>query len=818
VGEEVNPLLYQRPGFVDDPAPFQDLVRYAPGMNSNALDLDAVLDAEALPEPHVRRGKIDPAARALFDRARAAGWQAWTTGQPGGISYTIVFDGAGRYACERTLPRGPVERVVSDGETLLHLYPQLGLGARRTVSRVYRADLADRVPWALPPVEDLALGADVRLIAKQTVAIAPHRAAAPEGVKDRTAPQFHVHLVFADDGRVCERRVVAMPKGEIVLRQLCTAAGVVRTLDGAGKELHVRKGTLAPAQAPDLLPDTKRLVVLPLPYRTPEHVRRALKIENKGTDRLRFDEALLLLAAEFAAGNGAEVQRLFRDVFHARDQRPLGFYVLLAACGLNLEAGRLDVSAEHPDDPVAAYLALHSSPLLRKHASQWAASSGQWRDGLLQHLAMSHAIYQRWQNTKILKSSPARFKAEVERALGYVRRYAGTDWGWALLLLVQERAGTDWNLHGALADYFPLFESVPGVRYAARYEAARSLWRAGKVAQARERFVKLYVDTVRDGLLPAIDSDFRLALLGDGDRWSELLRGTAAKLIERKRRPAVFALARQCWQLEDGPLANQLLASALHGIADEDERLGLSVAGVQFLWETAQLPQADRLLRELLAHKEWGRRSALWRLAGYVAVRRDQTARAPECLERALELEHAEAPEAVDVLALRQDYGGLLAHYQTLADAMVTLKMQPPADFLSKVVRAADRWRAVDPEQEMACQAAARILQRLGVHDLSWDYLTTPVALRPHEAAPWVGLAQTLNQKGDVELADRAYAAAFDAEPTNAQILWDRAQNLRLAGQTVAAGRLLRQLAEGRWQPRFAGLQAQAKAQLQTGP
>jgi hypothetical protein len=34
----------------------------------------------------------------------------------------------------------------------------------------------------------------------------------------------------------------------------------------------------------------------------------------------------------------------------------------------------------------------------------------------------------------------------------------------------------------------------------------------------------------------------------------------------------------------------------------------------------------------------------------------------------------------------------------------------------------------------------------------------------------------------------------------------------------VEAQRLLRQIADGRWQPRFQGLQAQARAQIQGSP
>src|SRR5205085_1262315 len=137
--------------------------------------------------------------------------------------------------------------------------------------------------------------------------------------------------------------------------------------------------------------------------------------------------------------------------------------------------------------------------------------------------------------------------------------------------------------------------------------------------------------------------------------------------------------------------------------------------------------------------------------------------------------------------------------------------------FLAKVVRAADRWRSLDPDPTPACQAAARILQRLGERDLGWDYLTTPVGLWPNEADPWVTLARALQARGDLDLADRAYAAAFEAEPTNAQILLDRAKALGQAGRSVEALRLLRQLAEGPWQPRFQELQAQARRIVQGG-
>ena len=131
---------------------------------------------------------------------------------------------------------------------------------------------------------------------------------------------------------------------------------------------------------------------------------------------------------------------------------------------------------------------------------------------------------------------------------------------------------------------------------------------------------------------------------------------------------------------------------------------------------------------------------------------------------------------------------------------------------MSRVVKAADRWRALDVDDTLACQSAARILQQLGAKELAWDYLTTPLADRPNESAPWTGLAQTLRQQGQVDLADRAYATAFEIEPTNAQLLWDRAQLLQQMGRYDKARHLYREIGNGNWQPRFNRIQTQAKS------
>jgi Tfp pilus assembly protein PilF len=373
-------------------------------------------------------------------------------------------------------------------------------------------------------------------------------------------------------------------------------------------------------------------------------------------------------------------------------------------------------------------------------------------------------------------------------------------------------------VHRDLADAWRLFEDVPGLEYAARYEHARSLVKSGQREEGRKAFRTLYEQTLREDKLPLIDPDFRQSLLGDGkesDLWGELIRQTVGKLIEQKHRAAGLVLAWQCWQLGDQPLANHLYSVALADVKDDKQRLVLTLLGLEFLWQTAQFVKADEVLQKLLDDPEQSKRPALWRLAANLAERRDRRDRQLLCLEKALELEYHNLPERLRLDHVRHEYETLLGHYRDLANAMITLKVQPPPDFLARVVRTADRWRALDDNTSDACQMAASILRRFGDRDLAWDYLTTPVAARPNEAAPWTSMARDLARTGELALADRAFAAAFEAEPTNAQLLWDRAQNLRESGQEVEAKKLFRQLAEGAWQPRFQGLQREARWQLE---
>ncbi len=160
-------------------------------------------------------------------------------------------------------------------------------------------------------------------------------------------------------------------------------------------------------------------------------------------------------------------------------------------------------------------------------------------------------------------------------------------------------------------------------------------------------------------------------------------------------------------------------------------------------------------------------------------------------------------PEVVNLESIRTDYRVILEHYQRIAEASALLEKSAPKAFLAKVIRTADRWRLIDPDASEPCKLAGKILQTAGERELAWDYWTTPIDLHPAESKPWLDLAETLIAEGDLERADRAFALGFEAEPTNPEILWRRAQNLARLGQPEQARTLYRQIADGTWQERF---------------
>jgi tetratricopeptide (TPR) repeat protein len=814
-------LIYQRP-FIE-PRWFRnelffDLPAHAPGLDTTRADILAVVDAEASADP-VRRqlvgdttpGRIDQGAARLIDQARAADWQAVTIpAQDGWSAFTIVCDGGGRHVFERPLPEGLLERVFCDGNTLLHHYHELGLGARRSSSRFHAAEFAALVPWAVLPAADLARGADLKCLDERTVAIVPHDPANP----------FQVHMTFSPEGRLVARRVVETPSGKTHLRETYAADGAVALLDGNGKELAVHKFVVRAAKAPNLQPDVKALVLLPLPFRTRQHVGEVLKVKSDGRPYKNLDDntALALIAANFGASSKDEFRSILRERFYASDR--LGFATILTVFGSDWIYLPADKKEFGPDAALVGYLSalkeIKRTTEIKQHPR--IGELGDVEDGFLPRLAAFHDLLQRWQSRWEWRE----LKSEDERALAFVRQNKSSAMGWELLSVMQKRIGDkDLAFCHKYAGCWLLFADVPEFAYAARYEHAIALAAAGDREEARKLLRALHAQALREQVLPPLDIRFRTAFdkadqeadSPTSPAWVEFIRETSDTLRVQKRRRDLIDLAWQCWVFGDTALAQQVFERAFSDLP-AGERFKTVLAGMEYLCGTHQFARAEKLLQPLLAEPALVKDASLWRLAAGVADRQGKLTRAVACWEKALELDSEKQSGMVDLALLRWNYNTLMIGQQQLAARMVELEMQPPQGFIDSIVRAADRWRLLDGDRATPCRTAAWILKTAGADELAWAYLTTATALRADEKPTWLDLARKLHQDGAFSLADRAFAEAGSVEPENAQILWERVVNLEQAGKPEAARPLLRKLIDEKWPERFRWVQEEAKGRL----
>jgi hypothetical protein len=852
-GDE-RPPLYHRPTFHFDDRIFTDLTLHAPGLNTTRSDIRGVLEAEAAPDPGRAPGRIDPGARRLIERARSAGWHTITL-PPSGLqqtdlgpasTFSLTFDGKGRFCYDRILPIGLREQVVCDGTTLWHLYPELGIAARRTLNRFHRAEFARLVPWALPLADDLARGADVQCLDSRTVAITPLSRTSVRGPDGKPLPPTQMHLVFAGDGRLAERQLVDISSKKVRYREKYGAG--VQLLDPAGIKLVDSRLTVRPATKPNLKADTKKLVVLRLPLRTAGHIYQAYQIDREKTPfcNLNDEVAQSLLAAFFGEPSlsNRELRDLFWQRYWARGIRHLGFYTLLAADGFNV-APRLDLTKffalemqmgglitlspsgisraldyvdfnkddtfpnvliEHPREPLARYLAMACNPRLLPFSL---GGNGRRWQGFMERLHDLHVRYQR-------KGKPASL-AEIDSALRKIRQGGRDAFGWAALSLLQDQAGGNPAAQRDIAAAYRLFDKVPGLNYEARYEYAHSLLLRGRRKKARQLFLDLYTRTLKQGLLPPIDRRFRQALLGnraEPDHWSEFARRTVGRLVTNKHHQAAILVAWQCWQLGDHALATDLLARAQANLPKGTERLRADLLAIDFLWQTGQLRQADKVMESLLADKDLARRSDLWRLAAALAKQRKQEARSCQCLEKAVDIDFRHLPEVIDLAAVRHDFGLLLGQYQQTTEALAKLDKSPPRQLAIKVIRATERWRTLDPDNPTICPVAGQILYKLRAKEPAWEYLNTPQAFLPPDADSWLEFAQALGGQEDFAMADLAYEQACQAEPENARLLWERAKNLERAGKKKEARKVYLLLAGGKWEDQYQWIQDEARRQL----
>ena len=824
-----NQWAYHAPVFTNDARVFADLLAYAPGFRTTMADIQAVL-AEEADVPAVRRGKVDPAAARLIAAARKTGWRQATFGDKDD-AVTVLFDGSGRFVIQTARPGELAERIICDGENLYHVYDEIGLASRRPMNGVYRGQFAQVLPFVVSCVEDLSAGADVRLIDENTIAVVPLsndedtlRQTTLEGgtTAQGGTSQYQYRLVFGRDGRLIARMgvLVEAGKAEVLWKQTLGADGTITFAVGDSndaKAAHSVKARLASAKAPSMEID-KALVVLPMPMRSPQHVAAKFGKEMPGNhagrqaqiEKWSASEAMELLSAYLGTNDRNMLALVTWDRFFDRDDFRLGLYTILSSVGdwtASVAEGKHRPDVHHPASPLANYLmAVHVSSSVEIKA------------------AKGSFLYELGQFRKLAGDLKAgNHKTEdVDKALDFARM-ASPRFASATLMLLNGHSGSALSV----ADGWKRFEGAGGLAYFGRYENARMLGQRGYTDRAAKAFEKLLGEQIASGVVPVFDNAAYSAILGHATstapadqgpaRWANMMHEAAGNLMKLGDRPAVIALAWQCRQVGDQVMGEELVDMAVAGVGEGD-RVAVSLEAMRYYSNAGQPNRAEAIIASLLADKKNTANPWLWRIGAVTAASNGNAALSLRCLEKAMDLEYAEMGELVNLQAVREDYTQLLSAYGQIAKAVSYLEGEPSRELAGRIIRAADRWRSMDSDDTQACNLAAYALRSLGAKDAAWDYMTTPLADKPNEASSWAGVARELRGQGELELAARAFATAFAAESTDAQLLWEQAQVLQQAGKTAQARDVYRKLAAGTWHFRFDWVKGQAIQQVGKQP
>lgn len=826
-GEPVY-ILTRRPGVL------QNLLTYAPGIQTSVADLLSVVEAECVESS--RNGSIDPGARQLIEECRQRGWEeiAWA-GDVDGTVRTVVCNGAGDFRIERRTVDGLLEQIVANEQTLQHLYPELGIGARRSISRFHRQSLLRMTPWLLPPADELSVNGDLQLVNGRTIRIIPSTTVDSDRVETAEMSggqnELVIELAFDDQARLIERRLIEVTgqrkrAERLLVRHVYEASGSIRMFDGDEKllrEINLRRKAIA---TPPESPETEGLVILPLPYRAADSYSLTLPAQPASSGSVDYSQlskadAMKLIATHVANSDFDALWTVIDQRFVSKNDCRMGFAVLLSGAATDNSQPIHEVASHNQgSSALGSFLVqhfdwwtvhdLHKEFILPESASPF-----------LKNLVETHNLFALWASGRATQDrTEAQINRELNRAFRLIRQCRSKQVAWVLLNVVQksiEETDSNRKLHLRLANEVARFEGVPGFEDRARFTQALWLIPAGKPDRALRLYRRSREQATEAGRTPAVSAEFRSAFVaagGSSSAWSQMLIESSRPLIQQRRSLELIELAIQCAVLTEHETAIQLLDQ---GVADVDlvERPELLTAGLQCLMLTENWERAEDFIRQLINYQNAHEHAALWHTASQIAARLGDDDEALRRLEQAMRLEFSSLPETVHVAEIRNSYSRLFDRLRRFAESTLSERKPLPNDFVQRVTWAADAWRSIDPDPVLACHRAAELLQFIGLYDHAWDYWTTSLVNTSSGADAWKRLAIALAETGQVHRASLAWGEAFAAESTNAELLWNHAVFLRDNQQPGRARKILTQIVTGQWQPRFESLKSRARRLLQ---
>ena len=807
-----------------NPVVYGDLLSRAVGLNTSESDVFAILANEGGLQDEVR-GRIDEGARELIERARSTEWELVELPEGTAQPVSVYYNGRGDFRVDRTLDAGLQEQRIRLGDREQVVYPELEIAGERKLSEFHRHELQTLIPWYVPAAADLSASAEVRLVDDSTVDVLPLDVKSVDGEEEVNSDQpprvakegLSIRLKFSQEGHLAERHLVNIATNRPVLKLKFSPERTVRLCTAKDKILRTIKYGRPKAEAAKVDFVGEDFVVVPLPIRSAEAVLKNAEWEASNVDYASMPEsvALSLILADFTDNNSARAIQVLNARFLAKNDRRNGLYVLLASYYPAAMQAYGGVYMPTTDSDLGQFITDYAR-IVSSGDTRFEMQLPKSDSTLLTNLAKSHNLKVRWKHGLATQDrTESQVTQELDRALAFVETNDAVELNWPVLENTKNALSRPEQLK-RVAKVMGTYADDSKLGRFARQEQIRTLFRATEAEKARELFIDDAREQLTRGMMPPLPKTVRDNFLADSagaPAWKSIVDDVVDASLRSPNPMQPLMLGAHLRTIGDTKAAERVVSSVAQ-LIDPEKEPRVALATAEQLRLLAKRDEASTIVDKVLKQDKFVRSSQLWRYAATLEDEAGRNSRSLARLEKAIAIDFEDRPDVINLAVIRADYEGLLNRYKMVVEASKTLDIAVPEGLKQKVMAAADQWRMLDDDDTKACQLAAEILKLLGDEDMAWAYLTTPVAVDANSSSSWLNLARVLVASGDASLADEAFNRSFEYEQTNPQILLEHAQWLTTRGESRKSRKLLKQISENKWQPRFEATRQQASQLL----
>lgn len=783
-----------------------DLTRYTPALHSNSLDiLSEVVEQYGAPPP---QGKIDDAAESAIAAARESIESVKMRFTDEGPELLIAS--GDRFAMTHRTDMYLQERMVCDGEQILHLYDELGLAARRPATALRLAALRRLAPQLVESAEALAERYDVAL-AEQTGDGFTLKLT-PIGPTDESKLPVELTVRVDNSGRIHEKLLSVDGKLRLKLAfEYGDEEVTAQWLDAEDKQLAEASYVVQRLDDDSAFAlDADEYVTFDMPLRKPSYYEQ--KLEAFGEDGEDEDAIIekIGLKRHFAlaqiqqlqwrrwGGTNSDAQQTLTELFDlcqaAKQPMKIGDLALLGSAGVHNAADVLrqfgPVDETHP---VCRYYALRNT--------DWTKAPKELKgrmDGLLGHLAAYQA--------SASQNKPS------EHYDFFAKTFPDSP-----LLLAATFYAANWGNNPQT--WSALYDN-PRWRALAMFMSAGQLATDEQRTQLAEAYAKMHDELAAD----EIDAPVTPQIVGvlkqhdDGAVWEKI---STAKFVRAKKADSTAALlkfAEDAMSWGEAPLADEALDLARERLAEANTLAG-RFALAQTLWAGGRAPEAMKLYEEIfqrLEDKDIPPSPGLLASVARLAQQAGDLAQAIDLEEQALAAEHPHLPDLINLQAFRQRYNWLWQQYQSkVAEAVGSKDKKAVEGWLTRAETTWQRWHEIDPDNHDMIAQMATLQTTAGRDADAWLYLSTIIDQRPRDAASYYAVSQWHNGRNELDDAQKWLAKAYAWDTANPRWLWERAGILQQMGRKADAREIYEQIVAGEWANGLQGYVEQANEALQ---